>query len=273
MALDRNKHGLSRYIPVDIRKKVRRRCGFGCVICGCAVITYEHFKPRYKDAKKHLAEGITLLCGHHQLESTKGILSLETIMKADAEPFCKRVGYSNQLLDIGNSKPKIYLGNSNLTACGPVIAFNGDILLKIQQPERKSSKWRLSATFHEQSGAVACEIVENELVVNEALFDFEQVGTKFIAKDAKGVVLEMELIPPNILRINQYKLFINGGVLFIGKRKIKNILSEELEEKSVLEFKRNNKVVFTSVGDTFRSTNGINFTLSNNGVRLSSISI
>ena len=33
-----NKHGLSRDIPRAVKTVVRRRCGFGCVICGNAIV-------------------------------------------------------------------------------------------------------------------------------------------------------------------------------------------------------------------------------------------
>lgn len=31
---ENNKYGLTRDIPEDVKRKVRKRCGFGCVICG-----------------------------------------------------------------------------------------------------------------------------------------------------------------------------------------------------------------------------------------------
>ena len=75
----RNKHGLPRTIPESIKRKVRQRCGFGCVICGIGLYEYEHFAPEYKDAKSHAPEGITLLCPNHHARKTIGRLSLETI--------------------------------------------------------------------------------------------------------------------------------------------------------------------------------------------------
>lgn len=59
---EKNKYGLSRYVPSDVRRIVRQRCGFGCVICGLSLYDYEHFAPYFKDAKSHDPDGITLLC-------------------------------------------------------------------------------------------------------------------------------------------------------------------------------------------------------------------
>lgn len=69
-----NKHGLSRNIPSAVRLKVRKRCGFGCVVCGSAVYDYEHFEPEFHDAKEHSASGIALLCPTDHARKRKGEL-------------------------------------------------------------------------------------------------------------------------------------------------------------------------------------------------------
>lgn len=36
MQTETNRHGLSRYIPPNIKRTIRKQCGFGCVVCGVA---------------------------------------------------------------------------------------------------------------------------------------------------------------------------------------------------------------------------------------------
>ena len=50
-----NEHGLPRHIPADVARAVRQECGFGCVICGVALIQYEHFDPEFAEAREHVA--------------------------------------------------------------------------------------------------------------------------------------------------------------------------------------------------------------------------
>jgi hypothetical protein len=111
---DKNQYGLSRYIPTSVRKEVRRRCGFGCVICGNAIITYEHMEPKFRDARRHEPSCITLLCGHHQQESSKGILSVETIKEYDADPITRRRGFANYVFDLGGKTPELQLGPTKM---------------------------------------------------------------------------------------------------------------------------------------------------------------
>ena len=46
-----NRFGLTRDIPEPVRRAVRQGTGFGCVICGAAIITYHHFDPPF--VKRH----------------------------------------------------------------------------------------------------------------------------------------------------------------------------------------------------------------------------
>jgi hypothetical protein len=159
-----NKFGLSGDIPKPVERAVRRRCGFGCVICGDAIFTYEHFDPPFKEAREHKPKGITLLCGSHQNESSKGLLSRQTIRSADAEPYCKQHGYATHVFDLGAVRPRLFIGSNDFTACGTRIVFNADTLFEIFPPEPGSKRWRLSATFRDRNNnglSLSCEAFQN----------------------------------------------------------------------------------------------------------------
>jgi hypothetical protein len=181
-----NKYGLSRNIPTEVKRTIRRRCGFGCVVCGNAIVTYEHIDPVYADAREHDPECMTLLCGGCQLESTKGTLSKKTIKAANNSPFCKRAGHAKHIFDLGGKRPKLLLGGNDFTDCGQMIRVDGETLFEIEPPERLSSRWRLSATFRNSNGDILCEIIENELKLNPDNFDIEQTARIFRVKSCDG---------------------------------------------------------------------------------------
>lgn len=88
-----NKFGLRRRIGEDIKREVRRRCGYGCVICGEAFFDYDHFDPEYVDATEHNPDGIALLCDKHQRAKTAGRLSEASYLAAIEDPFALRQGW------------------------------------------------------------------------------------------------------------------------------------------------------------------------------------
>jgi len=91
-----NKHGLKRTIPSDIKLKVRKECGFGCVICGSWIYEYEHFNPEFKDATFHDPNGIALLCCTHHGAKTKGLLTNDQVSSYRAHPYNIKNGIKNK---------------------------------------------------------------------------------------------------------------------------------------------------------------------------------
>jgi trigger factor len=51
-------------IPEPMKREIRSRCAFGCVICGLPLYAYEHMEGWAK-VLRHVASEITLLCDKH----------------------------------------------------------------------------------------------------------------------------------------------------------------------------------------------------------------
>jgi hypothetical protein len=254
----KNRFGLPRDIPKDVRKRVRRRCGFGCVVCGSVIVTYEHFDPPFCDARTHRAEGITLLCGSHQLESSKGLLSPDSIRSANAKPRCLQRGYAAHVLDLGDQRPKLLVGGSDVTDCGSGLAFNDRWVLRVQEPEAHSRRCRLSAKFFSDGGDVICEIRNNELIVPAEPFEIEQTARTLLVRQAQDVVLELELLPPATLAVNRYIVPTAFGLIFVGRRRISDLLSSTEAVKSVIEFRARSGGRQTFVDCAFKADVGLN---------------
>lgn len=79
---DVNKYGLSRYIPAEVRREVRQRSKFGCVLCRCGFYQYEHIDPTFEDATEHDPDYICCLCGACHDLITRGHFSKEAIKLA-----------------------------------------------------------------------------------------------------------------------------------------------------------------------------------------------
>jgi hypothetical protein len=250
----KNRHGLDRNIPEPVRREVRRRCGFGCVICGSAIVTYEHMEPRFADATVHTAVGITLLCGQHQIESSKGLLSLETVKAADKDPFSRKVGTATYLLDIGQRRPLIMIGGNTFAQFGAAISVNGEPIFELRAPEKYSKLWRVSAKFKDAMGKVLCEIVENEIVVAAENIDFEQTSSRFVVatRDNAGF-LELEALPPGGIALNKFEIRTHGEVLRIGRENLAPP-GEKADEQMCISW-RGTK--FVNCG--FSNPNGLDF--------------
>ena len=214
---DRNRFGLSRDIPAAISKQVRRRCKFGCVVCGLAIRTYEHIDPPFSDARVHDPTKITLLCGHHQLESSKGLLSKKSIQEFDANPMGSRRGYVDSIFDLGGKIPSLVLGANKLNLKpSQVFSINGLPILKIERPERRSRKWCLSGIFYGEKIQILCYIDRNELRLLAHNYDIVQIAKRFCISNIKGDrIFELKINPPDELIVKFMKLVLDGDEVIV----------------------------------------------------------
>ncbi|WP_262313847.1 hypothetical protein [Klebsiella quasipneumoniae] len=143
----RNKYGLSRSIPADVKREIRKRCGFGCVICGLGFYEYEHFNPDFADAMEHNPKGMTLLCSQCNQKRARGRLSVQTVTKANANPKCLEQGFANEMFDFHDEPININLSGVNFYDCMNLIVVNGRSMLSIQPPTEKKHSFTVIWSF------------------------------------------------------------------------------------------------------------------------------
>ena len=132
----KNDHELSREIPSEIKREVRKRCGFGCVVCGSAIYEYEHFDPEFKDAKEHIADGIALLCPTDHRRKEKKLLSREKYLEAIANPKAFETNKAYTDWEDADFAPTIFIGNK--------IFKGGTSILKIDIKSKEDNIVNLS---------------------------------------------------------------------------------------------------------------------------------
>ena len=251
-----NKHGLSRTIPADVKRAVRQRCGFGCVICGDAIVEYEHVEPLFAEAEQHDNSRITLLCPSHHSQSTKGLLAKSTIRNADRSPFCKR-GYSpKHLLNIGSRLPTIMVGGNDLTHCGGRVFIGGRKVFEVSPPDEvDSTVWQLFARLFGPDGRAVCEIDRNEISFDPQVFDIIQQRNRFEVRDVEGhVLLCITSLPPHGISLDRFEAAIPGGRYIVAEEEVETIdrtkseitLTRANRPALVFETRAGGRVVFTT---------------------------
>ena len=207
-----NKHGLSRNIPSEKKRKIRKDCGFGCVVCGGAIYEYEHIEPEFAETKTHEVDKIALLCGNCHLKVTKGLWSKEKIWGHRKDPFCVRQGNSRYLMDISvKNKINIILGKCVFINTTNIIEIDNKVILKILPPEIKNTPPRIIANFFDQHGMEVASINKNEWIGNAAAFDIEFIGSEISIRSKKYEIdLKIKITHPNIINISRLNLKYNS---------------------------------------------------------------
>jgi hypothetical protein len=212
----KNRHGLKRAIPEDVKREIRRRCGFGCVVCGLGYYEYEHFNPDFKDAKEHSAEGMTLLCSQCNQKRARKTLSVETVVLANGNPKCKQAGFASERYDFWTDPVEVKIGGLTFLDCAALIRVNGVDILSFRAPENEGEPVRFSGFFSDNSGDGILNIVDNVWHAGGNSWDIETVGPVITFRRALGdISLKIRVKPPGAIVVEKIDM-VYDGVFFRG---------------------------------------------------------
>lgn len=213
---DPNRHGLTRNIPTDVKREVRKRCGYGCVRCGLGFYDYEHFAPDFKDATHHEAAGITLLCMQCNQKRARNQLSAETVALANANPICLQQGFAREEWGFGHEPIEVKFGGVTFINVTHLIVVNGTPIMSVAPPEEGSAFFRMSASFCDSAGESTLEIKDNEWFAQSKNWDVECVGQRITIKSGpKDISIVLRSEPPRRIVIEKLNMFFQGCT-FIG---------------------------------------------------------
>lgn len=203
-------------IPEPMKREVRQRCVFGCVICGLPLYTYEHILG-YANVRRHVANELTLLCDQHQRESTNKLLPREQIIRADKNPYNLREGASTPYLlhydgpdcivDIG-ANVFSFRDEGNGTEF-IALAIDDDPLVSFRLED---GHWLLNLKVFDKNDDFLLQIIDNELTYSTILWDIELVGHNLVIREAQGkILIDLLFEPPSTIRV-QRGHFLHHGI-------------------------------------------------------------
>lgn len=216
----------SRNIPLPIKREVRQRCGFGCVICGFPLYEYEHMEEWAK-VKRHVAEEITLLCDQHHREKTSGLLPKQEVIKANSNPYNLRSGVSKPYdLHYSGNKVNAIIGSNLFITNSPVDSSSFMVPISIDNlpiiaVTLMDNHMLLNIFIFDKFNNPVFQIVDNQLFYNMEPWDIELVGTKLTIRESRGnFLIEFKFTPPSTIEISKGKILRNGVEVKINPKGI-----------------------------------------------------
>lgn len=221
----KNKYGLSRNIPEDIKRKVRKKCGFGCIICGSALCDYEHVDPLFAECTTHSPDGIVLLCVKCHAEVTRNFLSKEYVKKHIAKPKATELGYSHEFLRYCGSSPKIKIGNLMFDNCSIPVSVDDYPLIEFSESSDPNAPFELSATFFDKQGNPILAIDRNHWKINAGSWDATLSSGTILIKDSISTqCLKMNLIGAGFVEISELNMnYLGRNIQIVDGRVQKSI--------------------------------------------------
>lgn len=190
-------------IPEAVKADVRRRCYFGCIVCGLPVWDYDHVVP-WATVQEHTVENIVLLCRHHHGEKTSRRLSDATVRHYQQRPFNSgRERSATYQLPMVGSAARLVIGSN---VCSFDFArSNGrfDAIRVGSTPilgvTREDGYLLLDVVMMDQQGREILRIDRGELTIDPGVWDYRFSGPNFQIRGGPGaVVLDLQIVDNGI---------------------------------------------------------------------------
>lgn len=208
-----NRQGLGRHIPSEVRREVRRRSKFGCVICRGGFCVYEHLED-FVGVDEHDPAKICLLC-----ESCHGRITRKQWSKDRARLAYEQIqahtraeaGEPRGPLDFHTGQAELALGDLVYApAVTSVLRYFGQDLIKLH-PGKPGEPGAITAVFTDDEGNAILALDENEWVGSLDAWDIEVEGPRIVVKQKLGVVaLQLRLDPPGRIVIERLDMRIGN---------------------------------------------------------------
>ena len=212
MSNDVNKYGLKRSdLTAEIKRQVRQRCGYGCVICGGGICDYEHVDPTFAEAHEHDPNCMALLCTGCHGKVTRGMLSKDTVKAASKNPKALEKGFAAEFFDVGTSHPIVNIGVLSAVDCKYILTVNSEPVLWITQSEKSPESFCINADFRNNNGITVLKIVDNEWRVRTGNWDAEVIGNRLTIRNGpRDIALRMRSDPPTGISIELMRMQVEG---------------------------------------------------------------
>ena len=210
-----------RAIPEAIKRTVRKRCAFGCIICGLPIWDYHHIE-QFAHVKEHEVENLVLLCPNHHGDLHGKRLSSSAIRKHASCPYNHRSHHttSREWILVGQSCTIIIGGNTY--ECNFDNNRDRFCLLNVRGNEIFTVTYEddhllITAAFYDEKGMNVLAIERGEMVVSTSVWDFNVEGPEITIRNAlRDITLQFSFVD-NVITVAQGRIIYPPYTLDIRK--------------------------------------------------------
>lgn len=220
---DSNKHGLSRHIPQFLKREIRQRSKFGCVICRNGLVVYEHIAPPFAEATEHNPDHICCLCSSCHDLVTRGQYSKELVVSKYAEISSARpdqVPCPIVPMDFHDGSAQLSIGGFNFEESLPtILRYHEHSLISVTPSDGKSGPGKIEAVFTDEKGRIILELRDQEWIGSVDAWDIESTGNRLRVSGGPGCTsLDLRFNPPGKVEVEKLDMRL-GNFHFLASNK------------------------------------------------------
>ena len=210
----KNQYGLRRKIPSKIKREIRNRSKFGCVICRCGFYQYEHIDPTYAKASRHDPSKICCLCASCHDRVTRGQLSKQSVQKSyDEIQTQKNAPFPWGPLDFHDGHAELTIGGMVFDPpVQTILKYMGRDIIKVHPGRMKNQHGSISAVFCDDNGRETLRMHRNTWTGSTQNWDIEVVASRISVRKKRGrILLRLRLEPPGKIVIERLDMRIGDA--------------------------------------------------------------
>ena len=209
----------ARNIPAEVKREVRKKCGFGCAVCRLPFYEYAHVIP-YSECKKHEIDNIVLLCSNHHAPESVGLVNIADYREFTDRPYNLRGEESVSLdLFLGGREPSIDIGKSQILVAHREIDQECDFLSiggqRVITLRFQDSELRVDLALRNTKGTEVVSVEENRLSLGAEIADFDRTGSVVRVRSVDETELLIDFNRGNAIKLLSAAIPTPKGLLRI----------------------------------------------------------
>ncbi len=197
-----------RNTPEPIKRFLRKEAGYGCCICGDAIIEYHHIIP-WEEENHYRPEDMMVLCPNHHTEVGNSRMPQAKQLEYKHQPYNLKKGYANGKLSFYHEELAVQVGNNTFIESPTILTVGGERLLWFEKEENYIT---FNAILYDRHDNLLVKIVNNEWQSNDHTL-FWDIEAKYpylkIKQESKLISFEFDA---RTLPIKLKGSFWRGGI-------------------------------------------------------------
>jgi hypothetical protein len=234
-----------KHMSEDVKRAVRQRCGFGCVVCGLGYYDYHHVIP-YSVSHTHDPDEIVLLCSYHHTQYERGRMSKQVLSEHSSSPKAVLQGFANGTFESSPKPLLVDVGTNIIEETPNIVTICNIPMFGFSRPKYEDEPIGLTAFMSDVHGNPLFTIKNNNWVTHSKVWDITTEGqTIAIRNGARSLGLKMRFIPAERIIVERASIrFLGVSIEILEDRMVidSNIISNSYCKRSNTAFAFNSQI-------------------------------
>lgn len=199
---------MTRNIPKDARRILRKEVNFGCPVYGCGspYLTYHHFNPPWHIEQHHNPEGMIALCSEHHNQADHGAFTNDQLKALKEKPFLTLRDRVNGQFNWKREHLVFLIGGNVYLGSQEIYIYEKEKFIWLTNDEHNNTL--LNFEVKSKDGTTAFSMIDNDWVIFSDFDDIESIpSSKSLAFKSQKAQINISIDFNNLSKAEFYSKY------------------------------------------------------------------